>query len=77
MQIELEEITNFLKQQNKDLDKKRNNIVQKIEKLIIDLDNFKYCKNGNENYLNEQINIIKKKTSAELIEIMQLIRYAI
>lgn len=77
MQIELEEITNFLKQQNKDLDKKRNNIVQKIEKLITDLDNFKYCKNGNEHYLNEQIKIIKTKTSTELIEIMQLIRYAI
>ena len=77
MQIELEEITNFLKEQNKDLDKKRNNIIKKIEKLITDLDNFEYCKNGNENYLNEQIKIIKTKTSAELIVIMQLIRYAI
>lgn len=77
MQIELEEITNFLKEQNKDLDKIRNNIIKKIEKLITDLDNFEYCKNGNENYLNEQIKIIKTKTSAELIVIMQLIRYAI
>lgn len=67
---ELEQIKEELKKQQKVFNRKRNKLIKEVEELREKLINYSYCKDGNQNYLNEQIKIIKNIAHLKLTSII-------
>ena len=53
--INLDEIKKPLQEEQKQRNKKISDILKSLENEIKEASNFQYCKNGNENYLNDTI----------------------
>ena len=53
--------------------KKSNELTKTCNRKIEQLEKFDYCKTGNEAYLREQIEVIRKTSIQNLIDIRQII----
>ena len=67
---EPEQIKEEIKKQQKVFNRKRNKLIKAVEETREKLINYSYCKDGNTNYLNDQIRIIKNIAHSKLTSII-------
>ena len=65
-----EQLKEEFKEKQKVFNRRRNKLIKDLEEVREKINNYEYCHDGDKNYLNEEIQIIKNITNSRLTSII-------